>query len=75
MGWPEVAGNGRKSQEQSGDDGGRRSRFACPIRACSMAVGRETSRLASSGCPPPPCPVRVASGRLVVPPLVQTPTA
>ena len=33
MGWPEVAENGRKSQEQSGDHGGRRRRFAGPIRA------------------------------------------
>ena len=36
-----MAGNGRKSQEQSGDHGGRRRRFAGPIRACPAAVGRE----------------------------------
>ena len=41
MGWPEVAGNGRKSQEQSDDHGGRRCHFACPIRARPAAVGRE----------------------------------
>ena len=33
MGWTEVAGNGRKSQEQSGDHGGLRRRFAGPIPA------------------------------------------
>ena len=42
MGWPEVAGNGRKSQEQSGDHGGRR--FAGPIQARPAAVGREFGR-------------------------------
>ena len=36
-----VAGNGRKSQEQSGDHGGRRRCFAGPIRACPTAVGSE----------------------------------
>ena len=36
-----VAGNGRKSQEQSGDHGGRRRRFAGPIQARPAAVGRE----------------------------------
>ena len=41
MGWPEVAGNGRKIQEQSGDNGGRRRRFAGQIPARSAAVGRE----------------------------------
>ena len=42
MGWPEVAENGLKSQEQSGDHGGcRRRRFAGPIRARPVAVGRE----------------------------------
>ena len=40
MRWPKVAGNGRKSQEQSGDHGGHRS-FAGPIRASPAAVGRE----------------------------------
>ena len=75
MGWPEVARNGRKSQEHSGDHGGRRRRFAGPIRARPTAVGRETSWPASSGCPPLPCPTRVAGGRPVVPLLVQTATA
>ena len=36
-----VAGNGRKSQEQSGDHGGRRRSFAGLIRARPAAVGRE----------------------------------
>ena len=40
MGWPEVAENGRKSQEQSVDHGGRR-RFAGQIRARPTAVDRE----------------------------------
>ena len=40
MGWPEGAGNGRKSQEQSGDHGGRRC-FAGQIQARPAAVGRE----------------------------------
>ena len=44
--------------------------LAGPIRARPAAVGGETSRSASSGCPPPPCPARVAGDRLVVPPLV-----
>ena len=39
MGWPEVAGNGRKSQEQSSDHGGRRRRFTDLIRARLTAVG------------------------------------
>ena len=38
MGWPEVAENGRKSQEHSG---GRRRRFAGPIWARPEAVGLE----------------------------------
>ena len=41
MGWPEMAGNGRKNQEQSGDHGGRRRRFAGSIQARPAAVGRE----------------------------------
>ena len=41
MGWPEVARNDRKSQEQSGDHDGRRRRFAGLIRERSAAVGRE----------------------------------
>ena len=41
MGWPEVAGNGRKSQEQSVDHNGRSRRFAGPIRARLAAVSRE----------------------------------
>ena len=41
MGWPEMPGNGKKSQEQSGDHGGRRRRFAGLIRECPAAVGHE----------------------------------
>ena len=41
MGWPEIAENGRKNQEQSGDHGGHRRRFAGPIRARPATVGRE----------------------------------
>ena len=48
MGWPEVAENGRKSQEQSGDHGGRRCRFEGQIRAHPAAISLETSRTASS---------------------------
>ena len=36
-----VAGNGQKNQEQPGDHGGRRRRFACLIRARPTAVDRE----------------------------------
>ena len=41
MGWLEVVGNGRKSQEQSGDHGGRYRRFSGPIRERPATVGRE----------------------------------
>ena len=70
-----LAGNGRKNQEQSVDHGGRRRRFAGPIPVRPAAVGREILSAASFGCPLPPYPARVAGGRPVVPPLVQTPTA
>ena len=62
MGWPEVAGNGRKSEEQSGDHGGRRRRLAGPVSARSAAVGREILPAAASGCPFPPWPARVVGG-------------
>ena len=74
MRWPEVAGNGRKSQEQSGDHGGRRRRFAGPIPARPAAVGREILPAAASGCPLPPWPARVAGGWPEVPPSVQSST-
>ena len=74
-GVPEVAENGQKSQEQSGDHGGRRRHFVCPIPARLASVGLEILLTGSSGCPPPPDPACVAGGRPVVPPLVQTPTA
>ena len=41
MGWPEMPGNGQKSQEQSGDHGGRRRRFAGLIRERPAAVVHE----------------------------------
>ena len=72
MGWPEVAENGRKSQEQSGDHGGRR--FAGSIPARPTAVGREILPAAASGCPLPPWPARVAGGLPKVPPSVQSST-
>ena len=75
MGWPKMACNGRKNQEQSGDHGGRCRRFVGPIPARPTAVGREILPEGSSRCPPPPCTARVAGGWPVVPPLVQTPTA
>ena len=59
MGWPEVAGNGRKITKCQVTHGGRRRCFAGPIPARPAAVGREISRTASSGCPPPICPACV----------------
>ena len=59
MGWPEVAENGRKITKCPVTHGGRRRRFAGPIPARLAAIGREMSRPASSGCPPPICPARV----------------
>ena len=52
MGWPEVAGNGQKITKCPVTHGG-------PIPARPMAVGREISRPASSGCPLPNCPAHV----------------
>ena len=63
MGWLEVAENGRKSWNFPVTHGG------------SFAIGHVNLPAGSFGCPPPPCPARVAGGRPVVPPLVQTPTA
>ena len=54
MGWLEVDGNGRKSQEQSSDHGGRRCHFAGPIPELPVAVGREILPPIASGCPLPP---------------------
>ena len=73
-----LAGNGLKwpkNQEKPDVPRWPPPSLAGPIQARPAAVGRETSRSASSGCPPPPCSARVAGGRPVVPPLVQTPTA
>ena len=75
MGWPKMARNGRKITKCPMTHGGRRRCFAGQIPARSAAVGRENLPGGSSGCPPPPCPARVAVGRPVVPPLVQTPMA
>ena len=69
-----MAENGRKSQEQSDDHGGRCRRFAGPIPARLGAVGREILPAAASGCPLPPWPVRVAGGWPEVPPSVQSST-
>ena len=60
MGWPELAGNGRKIKKLPVTHGGRRRRrFAGPIPARPAAVVREISLPASSGCPPPICLARV----------------
>ena len=67
MGCLEVTGNGRKSQEQSGDHGGQCRRFAGLIPACPAAVGREILPVAASGCPLPPWPALVAGGWPEVP--------
>ena len=55
MGWSEVAGNGRKITKCPVTHYGRRRCFAGLIPARPAAVGREISRPASSGCPPPIC--------------------
>ena len=73
-----VAGNGLKcpkNQEITGNPRWPPSSLVGPIPVRPAEVGREISRPASSECPPPPCPARVAGGRPVVPLLVQTPTA
>ena len=59
MGWPEVAGNGRKIKKLQVTHGGRCRRFAGPISARPTAVGREILRTRSSGGGAPPCPARV----------------
>ena len=59
MGWTEIAENGRKITKCPVANGGRRRSFAGPISKRPAAVGLEISRLASSGCPPPICLVRV----------------
>ena len=70
-----MAGNGRKSQEQFGDHGGRRRNFAGQISARPVAVGLEILPIAASGCLLPPWPARVAVGWPEVPPSVQSSTA
>ena len=74
MGWPEVVENGRKSQEQSVDQGVHCRRFAGPIPTRPAAVGHEILPAAASGCPLPPWPACVAGGWLEVPPSVQSST-
>ena len=59
MGWPELAGNGRKIKKLLVTHDRRRRRFAGPIPARLAVVGREISRPASSGCPSPNFPARV----------------
>ena len=75
MGWPEVAGNGRKIMNFLVVHGGRRRRFACPIPERPAAVRREIPPEGLSGCCAPPRPARVAGGRPVVPRLVLSLTA
>ena len=59
MGWPEMAGKWPENWKLPVTHSGRRRRFAGPIPARPAAVGREISRPASSGCPPPIPPARV----------------
>ena len=61
MGWPEMAEKWPENWKLPVTYGGRRRRrrFAGPIPARPAAVGREISRPASSGCPPPIPPARV----------------
>ena len=56
MGWPEMDGKwseNRKTGKLPVTHGGRCRHFAGPILGRPAAVGREISRPASSGCPPP----------------------
>ena len=64
-----------KNQEKPNDPWWSPPQLRRPDPWASEAVGRENLPVESSGCPPPLCPARVAGGRPVVPPLVQTPTA
>ena len=75
MGWPEVAGNGRKITNFHVVHGGRRRRFAGLIPARPEAVRLEIPPTGSSRCGAPSRPARVAGGRPVVPRLVQSLTA
>ena len=59
MGWPELAGNGRKIKKLQVTHGGRRRRFTGPISACPAAVGSEILQPRSSGGGAPPFPTRV----------------
>ena len=59
MGWPELAGNGRKIKKLPVTHGGRRRRFAGSISARPAAVGHEILRPRSSGGGAHPCPSRV----------------
>ena len=51
MGWPELAGNGRKRGKPPVTHGGRRRRFAGPIPVRPAAVGSENLPVVASGCP------------------------
>ena len=61
MGWPELAGNGRKIKKLPVTHGGRRCRrrFVGPIPERPAAVGSEILRPRLSDGGAPPCPVRV----------------
>ena len=71
MGWPEVAGNGRKIKKIPVTHGGRPRRFVGPIPARSAAVGLKNLLVVASRCPLPPWLVRVAGGWPEVPPSIQ----
>ena len=59
MGWPELAGNGRKIKKLPVAHGGRCRRFGSSIPVRPTAVGLEILPPRSSGGGAPPCPARV----------------
>ena len=75
MGWPEMAGNGRKITNFPVVHGGSRRRFAGPIPAHPAAVCSEIPLVGSSRSCAPPRPERVAGGLPVVSCLVRSLTA
>ena len=75
MGWPKVAGNGRKITNFLVVHVGRRRRFAGPIPTRLGAVRREIPPEGSSGCCVPPRLARVNGGGPVVPRMVRSLTA
>ena len=75
MGWPKMAGNGRKITNFHVVHGGSRRRFAGLIPARPAAVRREIPSTGSSRCCAPPRPARVTGDRPVVSRLVRFLTA